>query len=253
MRKMIVLQLDTLQEMEWHFRMLENATRKRAAKQVENIRRVAINKCSGLIKKLQSTKTQLDYYQKENEELHANFEERVKEFKEQMPKSMQELDAQWHQRMEELRGVIMNSQGEIENLQEQQDELLRSLEAYMRWLGGGGGAAAAASSSSSSSNLKELLPQFGAALRSKLQQHEAAEIKSLLRLMIENAAADKELTEEELQQQEGYKALQERAAELTAQVEALKQENDKEGSRLLDQLAVQQHKCCSKPKKRTNK
>ena len=44
---------------------------------------------------MQATKTQLDYYKKENEELHANFEERVKEFKEQMPKTMQELDGQY--------------------------------------------------------------------------------------------------------------------------------------------------------------
>lgn len=59
---------------------------------MENIRQTAISKCSALLRKLQSTKARLDYFEKENEELHKTFEDRVKEFKEQMPQTMQELD-----------------------------------------------------------------------------------------------------------------------------------------------------------------
>ncbi|OEH76895.1 calmodulin-binding carboxy-terminal kinesin-like family protein [Cyclospora cayetanensis] len=169
-------QLATMQEMEWHFRMVEDATRRRAAKQVETLRRTAVSKCTMLLKKLQSTKARLEFYEQENNELHKNFEERVQEFKEQMPKTMQELDAQWQGRIEELRDVIFSSQSELEVLKEQQDDLMQNLEEFMSLLG---------AHVPEVSSVKQKVEAFAAALRGKLQQHQQQDIKFTLSLMIE--------------------------------------------------------------------
>ncbi|CDJ44207.1 hypothetical protein, conserved, partial [Eimeria tenella] len=67
---------------------------------------------------------------------------------------------------------------------------------------------------------------------------------------------DRELAEEELQQQRGFRELQETAAQLSAQVEALKEENDnaRQGENLLLALVEEQLlKCCSRQKRRTDK
>ncbi|KAL8452429.1 hypothetical protein Emag_002397 [Eimeria magna] len=248
-------------------------------KQVENIRRVAVNKSTALLRRLQTTKSRLAYFEKENEELHKNFEERVREFKEQMPETMQQLDAQWQQRMEELRGIILSSQREIETLQEQQEEVLQQLEALL--------AASGVHPPESGSSTRERVAAFVAALKKSISTQQQQEFEACVKLLIERVAASTyerqlkrerenskhaaaaadpgnptdasllqqqlavtqaenaalraqleagggnvgdldvtELTEEQLQQAAGFRNLQEKAEELTAQVQALKDEND---------------------------
>lgn len=65
-----------------------------ASVQVEQIREAALSKCSMLYRKMQSYKSKMEYYERENKEMHDTFEERVSEFRKQMPRSMQELDGE---------------------------------------------------------------------------------------------------------------------------------------------------------------
>lgn len=59
------------------------------------IRDAALSKCSMLYRKMQGYKAKMEYYERENKELHDSFEERVSEFRKQMPRSMQELDGKF--------------------------------------------------------------------------------------------------------------------------------------------------------------
>ncbi|KAL8273192.1 hypothetical protein Esti_002950 [Eimeria stiedai] len=195
---------------------------------VESIRRVAVSKCTALLRRLQTARSRLEYFEKENEELHKNFERRVREFKEQMPETMQQLDAQWQQRMEELRGIILSSQQQVESLQEQQDEVLQQLEAFL----GAWGLQAPESGSSS----RERVAAFVAALKKIIGNQQQQDFKACVRLLVEQVAAstyERQLKREKENSKQAAAAVRQAAA-------AANPDNPTDPALLQQQLAVAQ-------------